>query len=135
MIWRPRGRGMGSSKARDQSAMMQPGRANVGAAMIAHGAEHPPLQLPKGHIVGEPADVYFGVVMTVGIAAIDEHVATPVRSHVGQRHGLVVEQKVRDRPGHAALKRGLGGSAPRRIPGGGLRQSHEKKRPQRSPYA
>jgi hypothetical protein len=31
---------MGSSKARDQSAMMQPGWANVGAAMIAHGAEH-----------------------------------------------------------------------------------------------
>jgi hypothetical protein len=25
---------------RAQSAMMQPGRANVGAAMIAHGAEH-----------------------------------------------------------------------------------------------
>jgi hypothetical protein len=38
--WRPWGRGMGSSKTRDQSAMMQPGRANVGAAMIAHGAEH-----------------------------------------------------------------------------------------------
>jgi hypothetical protein len=36
--WRPRGRGMGSSKARDQSAMMQPGQPNVGAAMIAHGA-------------------------------------------------------------------------------------------------
>jgi hypothetical protein len=36
--WRPRGRGMGPSKARDQSAMMQPGRPNVGAAMIAHGA-------------------------------------------------------------------------------------------------
>ena len=33
-------RTIGSSKARDQSAMMQPGRANVGAAMIAHGAEH-----------------------------------------------------------------------------------------------
>ncbi|HEY6676809.1 MAG TPA: hypothetical protein VIZ87_08470 [Terrimicrobium sp.] len=50
--WRPRGRGMGSSKARDQSAMMQSGRANVGAAMIAHGAKHPPLQLPKGQVVG-----------------------------------------------------------------------------------
>jgi hypothetical protein len=37
---RPRTRTIGSSKARDQSAMMQPGRANVGAAMIAHGAEH-----------------------------------------------------------------------------------------------
>src|SRR5258705_6513413 len=74
MIWRPRGRGMGSSKARDQlDAMMQPGRANVGAAVIAPGAGHPPLQLPKGHVVGEPADVQFGVVITVRIAAIDEH--------------------------------------------------------------
>jgi hypothetical protein len=44
-------------------------------------------------------------------------VATPVASHVGQRHGLIVEYKVRDRPGHAALKRGLSGSAPRSIPG------------------
>jgi len=91
--------------------MMQPGRANVGAAMIAHGAEHPRLQLPKGHVVGELADVQFGVVITVRIAAIDEHVATPVGSHVGQPHGLVVKQQVRDRPGHAALKRGLSGSA------------------------
>ena len=29
--------------ARDQSAMMQPGRANVGAAVVAHCAEHPGL--------------------------------------------------------------------------------------------
>ena len=79
--------------------MQQPGRANVGAAMIAHGAEHPPLQLPKGHVVGEPADVQFGVVITVRIAAIDEHAATPVGSHVGQPHGLVVKHQVRDRPG------------------------------------
>ena len=79
--------------------MMQPGRANVGAAMIAHRAEHPPLRLPKDHVVGEPADVQFGVVVTVRIAAIDEHVATPVGSHVGQPQ-LVVKYKVRDRPGH-----------------------------------
>ena len=39
--WRPRGRGIGSSNCRDQSAtMQQPGRTNVGAAMIAHSAEH-----------------------------------------------------------------------------------------------
>jgi hypothetical protein len=48
-------------------------------------------------------------------------VATPVGSHVGQPHGLIVEYKVRNRPGHAALKRGLSGSAlvsgPRSIPG------------------
>jgi hypothetical protein len=63
---------MGSSKARDQSAMMQTGRANVGAAMIAHGAKHPPLQLPKGQVVGEPADVQFnGMGREHGIAAAD----------------------------------------------------------------
>ena len=63
--------------------------------MIAHGAEHPPLQLPKGHVVGEPADVQFGVVITVRIAAIDEHMFWPVAPLVGQRYGLIVEQKVR----------------------------------------
>ena len=108
MSWRPRGRGFGSSKARDQSAMTQPGRANVGAAMIAHGAEHPPLQLSKGHIVGESADVQFGVVITVRIAAIDGHVVTPVGSHVGQRHRLIVKHQVRDRPGHRLSKRERG---------------------------
>ena len=76
--------------------------------MIAHCTEHPPLQLSKGHVVGEPADVHFGVVITVRIAAIDEHVAPPVGSHVGQRHGLVMEQKVRDRPGHRLSKRERG---------------------------
>jgi hypothetical protein len=81
--------------------MMQPGWANVGAAMIAHGAEHPPLQLSKSHVVGEPADVQFGVVITIRIAGIDEHVATPVGSHVGQRHGLIVKHQVRGRPRHS----------------------------------
>ena len=46
-----------------------------------------------------------------GPAAADEHVATPVGSHVGQRHGPIVKQLIRDRPGHAALKRGLSGRA------------------------
>ena len=49
--------------------------------------------------------------ITVRIAAIDEHVFSAVASHVGQPLGLVVEYKVRDCPRHAALKRGLSGSA------------------------
>jgi len=57
------------------------------------------LQLPKGHVVREPADVQFGVVVTVRIAAIDEHVFSAVASHVGQPHGLIVKHQVRDRPG------------------------------------
>ena len=62
--------------------MMQPRRAHVGAAMVAHGAEHPRLQIPKGHAVGKTADVHFGVVITVGIAAIDEHMFSAVGLHV-----------------------------------------------------
>ena len=58
--------------------------------MIAHGAEHPPLQLPKGHVVGEPADIHLGIVMTVRIAANDKHMFSAVTSHVGQRYGLIV---------------------------------------------
>jgi len=85
---------------------MQPRGANAGAAMIAHCAEHPWLQIAKGHVVGEPANVQFGVVMTVWIAANDKHRFSTVGPHVGQRHGLVVKYEVRDCPRHAALKRG-----------------------------
>jgi len=92
--------------------MMQPGRTNVGAAIIAHCAEHLGLKMSKGHVVGEAASVDLSVVMTVRIAANDKHMLSTVASHVGQPSGLVVEQKVRDCPGHAALKRGLSGSAP-----------------------
>jgi hypothetical protein len=49
--------GMRSLKARDQSAMMQPRRANVGAARIAHCAKHPGLQISIGHVVGKATDV------------------------------------------------------------------------------
>jgi hypothetical protein len=87
--------------------MMQPRRADVGAAMIAYGAKHSRLQIPKGHVVGEPADVQFGVMMTVRIAAVDDHMSSSEASHVGQRHWLIVKQQVRDRPGHAPSKRGL----------------------------
>ena len=57
--------------------------------------------------VMKTADVQFGVVMTT----TDEHSVSTLASHVGQRHGLIVKHQVRDRPGHAASKRGLSGSA------------------------
>jgi hypothetical protein len=43
--------------------MMQPGWANVGAAMIANRAEHPGLQISKGHVVGKAASVDLSVVV------------------------------------------------------------------------
>ena len=78
--------------------------------MIAHGAKHPPLQLPKVQVVGEPADVHFGVVEAIRIAANDKQLFLAVISHVGQQHrnGLVVEQKVRDCAGHRLSKRERG---------------------------
>ena len=42
--------------------------------------------------------------MTVRIAANDKHMFSAVSSHVGQRHGLVVEHKVRDCPWHARIE-------------------------------
>ncbi len=84
-----------------------PRRADVSAAMIAHGAEHAWLQISKGHVVRKAAGVDLSVVMTVRIAAVDDHAGSPEASHIRERHELVVEYKVRDRPGHAALKRGL----------------------------
>jgi len=50
------------------------------------------------------ADVHLRVVMTVRIAAIDEHMFSAVASHVGQPHGLIVKHQVRDRPGHRPIK-------------------------------
>jgi hypothetical protein len=73
--------------------------------MIAHGAEHPRLQISKRHVVGEPVDLQFGGVMTARIAAIDEHMFSTEAPHVGQPHGLIVEHKVRDCPGHGPPNR------------------------------
>jgi hypothetical protein len=85
---------------------MPPRRADVGAAVIADRAHHARLQISKGHVVRKAAGVDLGIMKTVRIAAADEDMLSPVAPHVGQRHRLVVKQKVRDRPGHAALKRG-----------------------------
>ena len=79
----PSGRMIGSSKCRDQSVMMQPGRANVGTAMIAYGAEHPRLQFSIGHVVGKAANLDLSVVVTVRIAANDKHMFSAVTPHVG----------------------------------------------------
>jgi len=57
--------------------------------MIAHGARHQGLQISKGHVVGKAASVDLGVVVTVRIAAVDEHAAEA--SHIRELHGLVVK--------------------------------------------
>jgi hypothetical protein len=43
---------------------------------------------------GKRLNLQVGVVMTARIAATDEHSVSTATSHVGQQHGLVVEQKV-----------------------------------------
>ena len=64
--------------------------------MIAHCAKHPGLQISKRHVVGKVAGVDLSVVVTVRIAAVDEHVGSPEASHIRERHRLVVQQEVRD---------------------------------------
>ena len=62
MSWRPPGSGIGLSNGRFQPrSATVPRRADVGAAMIAHGAKHPGLQISKGHVVGKAASVDLGV--------------------------------------------------------------------------
>jgi hypothetical protein len=53
-----------------------------------HCADHAWLQVVEDHVIRKTADVQFGVMMTVRIAATDEQPASTVTSHVGQRHGL-----------------------------------------------
>ena len=77
--------------------------------MIAHGAEHARLEVAEGHVIRKTADVQFGIAMTVRIAANDKHMFSAVAPHIGQRYRLVVEQKVRDRPGHRPSKRDCAG--------------------------
>jgi len=60
-----------------------------------------------GQVIWKTTDVQFGVVITVRIPAIDEHVVSTKTPHVGQRHRLVVERKVWDRPRHTLMKRSL----------------------------
>ena len=90
---------------------MPPRRADVGAAMIAHGAKQPGLKIPEGHGIRKAAGVDLSVVKAVRIAATDNHAVSPVGPHIRERHRLVVKKKVRDRPGHAPSKRGLSGCA------------------------
>jgi hypothetical protein len=52
---------------------MLPRRADASAAMIAHGAKHPWLQISKGHVVWKAGSVDFSVAVTARIAAVDEH--------------------------------------------------------------
>jgi hypothetical protein len=66
--------------ARDQSIV--PRRADVSAAMIAHGAKHAWLQISKGHVVGKAAGVDLGIVVTIRIAAADDHAGSPEAPHV-----------------------------------------------------
>jgi hypothetical protein len=61
------------------------------------------LQIPEGHITGKAAGVDLGVVVAVRIAATDDHMGSPEASHIRERHGLVVKQQVRDRPGHPPM--------------------------------
>jgi len=105
----PRGNGIGSSNGRfpPRSATV-PRRADVGAAVVADGAEHQRLQITEGHVVRQAAGVDLSVVVTVRIAAVDDHAGSPEASHIRERHGLVVKQQVWDRPGHSPLKRDRG---------------------------
>jgi hypothetical protein len=59
--------------------------------MIANGAEHPGLQISKGHFLPEAADIHFGVVVAVRISANDKHMISAVAPHVRQRHRLGVK--------------------------------------------
>jgi len=79
---------------------MQPRRADVGTAMVAHRAQHAWLQFSKGHVVWKAASVDLRIVVTVRIAAANEDAVSSVASYIGQPHGLVVQDEVRDRPGH-----------------------------------
>jgi hypothetical protein len=64
-----------------RASATMPRRADVSAAMIAHGAKHPGLQIAKSRIVGKAAGVDLGVVVAVRIAAGDEHAGSPEASH------------------------------------------------------
>src|SRR6266852_8481777 len=101
MSWRPPGSGIGLSNGRFQPrSATVPRRADVGAAMIAHGAKHPGLQISKGHVVGKAAGVDLSVMVTVRIACSRRARGFAGGSAYSRAHGLVVEQKVWDRPGH-----------------------------------
>jgi hypothetical protein len=70
LIVNVRGNGIGSSNCRFQPrSATVPRRADVSAAMIAHGAKHSRLQIPKGHVVRKAAGVDLGVVVAVRISA------------------------------------------------------------------
>ena len=56
--------------------------------MVAHGAEHAWLEVVEGQLIRKPADVQFGIMIAVRIAAVDEHMVSTESPHVAQLHGL-----------------------------------------------
>ncbi len=50
--------------------------------MIAHGAKYAWLQISKGHVVGKAAGVDLGIVVTIRIAAADDHAGSREAPHV-----------------------------------------------------
>jgi hypothetical protein len=76
--------------------------------MVTLRAEHARLWVAERHVIRKAADVQFDVVMTVRISANDKQMVSAVAPHVGQSHGLVLEQKVRDCPWHRLSKRERG---------------------------
>jgi len=70
--------------------------------VIADRADHTRLKLSEGDFVRQVADVQLGIVMAAGIRAVNEGPRISEAAHIRERHRLVVQQKVRDRPGHCA---------------------------------
>ena len=89
--------------------------------MIAHGAKHPQLQISKGHVVGKAAGVDLSVVVTVRIAAVDEHAGSPEASHYSRAARACREATglglSRAFPIEARSKRPRTNFRPRSIPG------------------
>jgi hypothetical protein len=83
--------------------MVAPRRSNIGAPMIADGADHAMLQIVESDLVWEAINVQLGIVVAAWGRAVDEQAALSQASHIRERHRLVVKQQVRDRPGHARM--------------------------------
>jgi hypothetical protein len=80
-----------------------PGCADIRTAVAAERAKHSRHKVVVRGLVRQVVDLEDCAVPAIRVAAVDPELAVAQAALVRARHRLVVEQQVRDRPGHAPM--------------------------------
>ena len=80
-----------------------PSGGDIGTTVIADRAQHSRHQFVERGLVRKVLDIEDRAVAAIRVAAIDPHPLVPEAALVRERHRLVVEHEVFDRPRHTPI--------------------------------